>query len=555
VWVEDRQVGASLRVGRLDCQLHGRVGQVHLGDLEGSHALGVRARAEAIDVMLDEHGVSQVALRGGELSLWKGLALTGVAGSVLPVVDVAGGYGGVAEQLWRASGSIDVADRRADVKLEAERFTLDKLRPLLGVESVILDPAKASVSGRLDVSAREGRVGFRGQLALAGLDIGTRALSGKAVRDLEVTARVQGVLSTTARRLELDELAIEHGGVRAILTGSFDASGPRPKLDARLRVPEVRCAVALAALPRPLVPAIADFRLDGRFGVDVFARIDWNDLEALEIGGDVGIWGCRVLEAPPEMDARRLLGPFDHHVEIEPGHDLDFEIGPQNPDWAPFAQISPHIVNSLMTTEDNGFFKHRGFITREFRSALLQNLQRGYFRLGASSITMQMVKNVLLSREKTLSRKLQEMFLTWYLEQNLPKERIFEIYLNAIEFGPGIYGIGTAMRHYFGKPARDATPREAAFFSSILPNPKRRYVHYCNGQLTDKWEQYLNRILKRMHERGRLTDDEYAQAIASRLVFDRKEARPLKECLELIKRLTQKAPADTEFDVKEGEPQ
>src|SRR6185369_13227562 len=85
----------------------------------------------------------------------------------------------------------------------------------------------------------------------------------------------------------------------------------------------------------------------------------------------------------------------------------------------PYEEISPHLINSIMTTEDNGFLRHRGFIVPEFRSALQSNLERGYFRLGASSITMQMVKNVLLSREKTISRKLQELFLTWYLENNL----------------------------------------------------------------------------------------------------------------------------------------
>ena len=111
-----------------------------------------------------------------------------------------------------------------------------------------------------------------------------------------------------------------------------------------------------------------------------------------------------------------------------------------------------------MTTEDNGFFKHRGWVSSEFKSALRRNLQRGGFRLGASSITMQMVKNVLLTREKTLSRKLQELFLVWYLEQNLPKERILELYFNAIEFGPRIYGIGAATRHYFGKKPADLTP-------------------------------------------------------------------------------------------------
>jgi membrane peptidoglycan carboxypeptidase len=208
----------------------------------------------------------------------------------------------------------------------------------------------------------------------------------------------------------------------------------------------------------------------------------------------------------------------------------------------PYADISPHLVNSIMTTEDSTFMRHRGFIPSEFRSALKANLERGYFRLGASSITMQMVKNVLLSREKTLSRKLQELFLTWYVERSLSKERILEIYLNVIEFGPRIYGIGRAAHHYFGKAAKQLTPRESAWFSSILPNPKRRYVHYCRGAPDAKWEAYLNRILKRMHERGRLTDAEFDQAMVDRLRFDRAEATPERECLEMVKRITQPPP-------------
>ena len=243
------------------------------------------------------------------------------------------------------------------------------------------------------------------------------------------------------------------------------------------------------------------------------------------------------------MSAKRLLEPFQHSVEVEPGKILSFLIGEEEPDFVPYDQISPYLINSIMTTEDNGFMKHRGFIGPEFRSALQQNLERGYFRLGASSITMQMVKNVLLSREKTLSRKLQELFLTWYLEQNLSKERILEIYFNAIEFGPYLYGIGRATRRYFAKTPSQLTPREAAWFSSILPNPKRRYVHFCKGKPDVKWEAYLTRILRRVHERGRLTDEEFEASLEERFLFNREEAPTEKECLALIKRMTDPLPA------------
>ncbi|HSZ82152.1 MAG TPA: biosynthetic peptidoglycan transglycosylase, partial [Polyangia bacterium] len=196
-------------------------------------------------------------------------------------------------------------------------------------------------------------------------------------------------------------------------------------------------------------------------------------------------------------------------------------------------------INSIMTTEDNGFFKHHGWVSSEFKSALKRNLARGGFRLGASSITMQMVKNVLLSQEKTLSRKLQELFLVWYIEQELPKERILELYFNAIEFGPRIYGIGAASRHYFGKRPSELNPVEAAFFSSILPSPKRRYIQYCHGALYPPWDKYVHRIVAKVHERGRLTDDELAAWSVTPLVFDRKEATfTEKQCLDWVKAIT-----------------
>jgi membrane peptidoglycan carboxypeptidase len=149
------------------------------------------------------------------------------------------------------------------------------------------------------------------------------------------------------------------------------------------------------------------------------------------------------------------------------------------------------------------------------------------------------VKNVLLAHEKTLSRKMQELFLVWYLEQLLPKQRILELYFNAIEFGPRLYGIGPAARHYFGKSASDLGPLEAAFFSSILPSPKRRYVQYCAGALNAKWDKYVRRIMAKTHERGRLSDEEYDAAQMTPFAFNTAE-RGLteKQCMDWVKQIT-----------------
>jgi hypothetical protein len=354
-------------------------------------------------------------------------------------------------------------------------------------------------------------------------------------------AHASGTLDTRQNELHLEEAVVDYRNVHATLTADVENLGPKPKFSTGFKVRELPCQTVLEALPVELTPNLQGFALKGNFSTDLHAAIDLGDLDQpIDLGGKVGIEGCAVKEAPPQVDAQRLLVSFLQTVQTEPGRWMAFFAGPENPNWTPYDQISPHLINSIMTTEDNGFFKHHGFIPSEFRSALQQNLQKGYFRLGASSITMQMVKNVLLSREKTLSRKLQELFLTWYLEHALTKERILEIYFNVIEFGPGIFGIGRAVHHYFGKTPKELEPQEAAFFSSILPSPKRRYIQYCHkdGLLDAKWDAYIKRIMKRNHERGRLTDEEYEKALATPVHFDRTEALPEKECIALVKRLT-----------------
>ena len=90
-----------------------------------------------------------------------------------------------------------------------------------------------------------------------------------------------------------------------------------------------------------------------------------------------------------------------------------------------------------------------------------------------------------------------------------------------IEFGPGIFGVGTAASHYFNKKPADVTPLEAAFFGSILPSPRRRYIQYCRGELSRSWERYVRRILRRMHQRGKVTDVDYEAAKAQKIVFAR----------------------------------
>jgi transglycosylase-like protein len=506
-------------------------------------AAGPTGSAERIDASLDDTG-PRAHLRGGRVAIWHGLVLSDIEGTIAPeeggklTLSFGGGWGDAGARLWTAQGSVDPAGA-SNVRLFAQRFHLDRLGPVIA-HAPLRDADRTEVDADLELTQSDGALDFSGRLEVFGLTVYHPGLAPAAVPDLGATLQARGRFDARARRLRLDEVVAERAGVTVRLDGQWERLGTdHPLIQARLQVAPVGCRRLLEALPAELLPVVRGFQLDGTFAADLRARIDFSELDKVDLDGRVGIDGCRVLKAPDEADAQRLLVPFQHTVHPMPGEELVFEVGPGNPDFTPLHEISPHVISAITTTEDSQFFDHHGFLLREFRTALARDLRERRFALGASSITMQMVKNVMLSPEKTLARKVQELFLTWYVEQNLPKERILEIYLNVIEFGPGIYGIGRAARHYFGKAPHDLSPREAAFFSSILPSPKRRYVHYCHGAPTPRWERYLDRILRRMHERGRLSDIDYHLALIGPLVFDRAEAKPEAECLKFVEQIVQ----------------
>jgi monofunctional biosynthetic peptidoglycan transglycosylase len=141
--------------------------------------------------------------------------------------------------------------------------------------------------------------------------------------------------------------------------------------------------------------------------------------------------------------------------------------------WVPLASISPNLKNAVLIAEDAAFFQHEGLDYHEIKEAIKINAEKMEFARGASTITQQLAKNLYLSPSKNPIRKLKELLLTFSLERNLSKKRIFEIYLNVIEWGDGIYGAEAASRTYFGKPSSDLTDGEAAALAAVIINPIR----------------------------------------------------------------------------------
>jgi monofunctional biosynthetic peptidoglycan transglycosylase len=140
--------------------------------------------------------------------------------------------------------------------------------------------------------------------------------------------------------------------------------------------------------------------------------------------------------------------------------------------WVSYARISPHLKRAVLVTEDSKFWQHDGLDYEQLRASIEVNVERGEFARGASTITQQLAKNLYLSPAKNPIRKLRELFIARRLEAELTKQRIFELYLNVIEWGDGIYGAEAAARTYFGKSAAALGPRESALLAAAIANPR-----------------------------------------------------------------------------------
>jgi membrane peptidoglycan carboxypeptidase len=181
--------------------------------------------------------------------------------------------------------------------------------------------------------------------------------------------------------------------------------------------------------------------------------------------------------------------------------------------WAPLATIPERVVEAVVIAEDDTFFDHRGINVRATWDAFLHDLRKKRFARGGSTITQQMIKNVLLTREKTLTRKLKEFVLAQRAEDVLTKRQILEIYLNEVEWGEDLFGIEAASRFYFDKHASELTTAEAALLAGMLPNPR----YYNPFKRMDKAKDRQARVLFNMHQAKLLTDEEYRQASSAPL--------------------------------------
>jgi len=223
-----------------------------------------------------------------------------------------------------------------------------------------------------------------------------------------------------------------------------------------------------------------------------------------------------------EENLNQLNTDFAYTAYNDKGDSLrTFHVGPSNPDFTPYNSVSPYLRAAITTAEDPRFFSHKGFMEKAFVKSAIQNIKEHRFARGGSTISMQLVKNVFLSRQKTVGRKAEEALIVWLIENThlVSKQRMFEVYLNIIEWGPsryrwpsgkrGVYGVKEAALFYYGKRPDELTLPESLYLASIIPKPKfARYSFDAYGDLRRSTRYFFRLIADIMATRGLISGSE-----------------------------------------------
>ncbi len=226
----------------------------------------------------------------------------------------------------------------------------------------------------------------------------------------------------------------------------------------------------------------------------------------------IGYIAVSLFLLPPIADLKNRKTTMTIQIKDWQGAYHNFLLGPKNRYWTPGGNIPAEMKWAVVLAEDANFYRHEGVDVKAIKNAIRHDLEKKSFARGASTLTQQLAKNIYLSREKTVTRKLKELYLALRMEQELTKGRILELYLNVVELGPMVYGVGHASRYYFGKTTDELTPRESAFLIAMLPGPRVAYNPYRN---LDKVLKRSDVILKLLRNKNVLSGEEYAAAIAA----------------------------------------
>ena len=417
---------------------------------------------------------------------------------------------------WHISGTADPGDREYNLALYAEGqngrqkpIELPYIQKKYNLK-VQADTLRAELR---DVDRSGGEFRLEGAGSVQNLRINHPAIARTDV--LVPRAAIDAHLFVGENYVGVDSLSTLHlGEVSArpfVKYTRANATAQSGKLyEVQLHTGPMDAQALFNSFPQGLFESLEGMKVAGKLKYDLAFQLDTALPDSVKFNSGLTSDGFRVLKMG-QTDFAAINRPFVY-TPYEKGKPVrDIVVGPENPDYTPLSQISPDLRNALLTSEDYNFFTHKGFNEKAFRVSIATNFKEKSFKRGASTISMQLVKNAFLNRNKTLSRKVEEILIVWLIENQhiVPKERMYEVYLNIIEWGRNVYGIGEAARYYFAKSPADLSLGESIFLAFVVPRPKAALNWFVPGGYLQvrNVRGYFKLIGRIMARRGLTTPD------------------------------------------------
>ena len=419
-------------------------------------------------------------------------------------------------QQWIARGELNPAIRKVYASIHAPRhqqMTVPYIRRRFGAE-VQLDSLTYSF---IQEKANDKLSLLIGKSEVRGLRIYHKRLSPEVVNldhgqlDFHLNITPQTVELDSSSLIRFNQLTF-HPYLR-VERVQDDTRNKQWHFTASVHKPLFPAQELFGSLPKGLFGNLEGIRTSGQLAYKFLLDIDFSNLDSLQLVSELKAKDFRILSyGKTHLD--KMSGEFEY-TAYENGQPVrTFPIGLSWEHFTPLDSISPLLQMSVMQSEDGAFFYHQGFLPDAMREALIHDLKVRKFARGGSTISMQLVKNVFLNRNKNIARKLEEALIVWLIETErlTSKARMYEVYLNIAEWGPMIYGIQEAAKFYFDKRPSQLTAEECIYLASIIPKPKHFRSSFTeDGKLRENQESYFRLIAERLVKKGIISEAQAEQ--------------------------------------------
>ncbi|TYR38076.1 penicillin-binding protein [Sphingobacterium phlebotomi] len=412
---------------------------------------------------------------------------------------------------WNLSGRVnpDKQQLRVEVSSEEENVELPFLRRKFGLR-VSFDKIMFDLAQVKRITADSLTLG--GKWSFDNLQVNHRRLSEDEVVIPEAIGEGQ---------LNIGKAAIEIDPASKIRVKEFEFQPyikfiPKPDKVVSLSVHtgKFEAQKLFDAIPQGLFETLDGIQVEGKIAYDLDFLINFAEPDSLAFHSKIDDKELKIIQWG-NAAVNQLNEPFTYRAYEDTVLMREIVVGTQNPTFTPLNEVASILKKTVLNTEDPYFYQHNGFEEEAFKLSIATNVKERAFKRGASTISMQLVKNVFLNRNKTMMRKFEEILLVWLMESSgqVNKDRMFEVYLNVIEWGKNVYGIQEASSYYFGKTPAQLSIGESLFLSSIIPRPKTGLSSFdYTGHLKPWVQRHFNTYGYIMNKLGQLQDEQVPEA-------------------------------------------